>query len=158
MKKTQILVVSLVALIVISICSIFLYSFYTNKNSMDTSVKETVEINENLEDAEYDEISFNIDLGGESYFWATNTDAKTLKDLIKEHEGDEFFKTSEKNGEFKIESYRNAAPEKGQEWIFILENCEETNEFCIVENFEDLELTKNLNFFVIMGEKDKVEL
>lgn len=158
MKKTQVLVVSLVALIVISICSIFLYSYSTDKNSTETSISEEVEINESSEDAEYDEISFNIDLEGESRFWATNTDAKTLKDLIKEHEGDEFFETSEKNGEFKIESYKNITPEKDQEWIFILENCEKKDEFCIVENFEDLELTKNLNFFVIMGEKDKVEL
>lgn len=158
MKKTQVLVVSLVALIVVSICSIFLYSYLTDKNSTETSISEEVEINESSEDAEYDEISFNIDLVGESHFWATNTDAKTLKDLIKEHEGDEFFKTSEKNGEFKIESYKNVVPEKDQEWIFILENCEKKDEFCMVENFEDLELTKNLNFFVIMGEKDKVEL
>lgn len=153
MKKTQILIVSLVALIVASICSIFLYSYFTTKDSSEVN-----KVSEDTEDAEYNEISLNIELGNDSYFWATNTDAKTLKDMIIEHEGDEFFKTTEKDGEFKIETYRNVAPKQGQEWIFILENCEENNEFCIVENFEDFELTKNLNFFVIMGEKSKVEL
>lgn len=153
MKKTQILVISLVALIVASICSIFLYSHFTSNDSTEAN-KAT----ENTEDAEYNEISLNIELGNDSYFWATNTDAKTLKDMLMEHEGDEFFEFTEENGEFKVETYKNVVPEQGQEWIFILENCEKENEFCIVEDFEDFELTKNLNFFVIMGEKSKVEL
>ena len=148
MKRNNILIISIIALIILSICSIFLYSYYSAESSTEKEIKR---------DMEYDEISLNIELGLDSYFWATNSDAKTLKELIKEHEGKEFFETSEKDGEFKIESYKNVTPDKGQEWIFILEDCESASNSCIVEDFEDLRITEDLNFFVIMGEKDKLE-
>lgn len=116
---------------------------------------EEKEDQEDIQDDGYNIVEVTTEYGEDTYYWAVNTDAKTLGEAL-EDAGDGLFQLKGSGKDRIVYSYRGQKNKGSEKWIFIQNDCEDGSKTCLVENVDEIELNKDLSFISFYGDESKL--
>lgn len=153
MKK--ILLFIILGILIVSGCA------STDDEPIDDDTGEDIPV-EDLKDY-YEMVNVNISYGDETYFWASNTNSRTLGAAIAtESYHNDFFELEDTADGRVIHSYEGFENNEDNRWIILSESCgeeleEEVSQQCD-DDVDSIILDEEKSFMILYADMDDLDL